>query len=225
MPIQAIGSTPSPLPTFRIDAAGSDAGKPVVKHGDKLLTVAIPEPGPIQEEIAARLEEIAAKSEAHKVRGDAIKNLMAAVAAVMKAMQLAHNQQLYDKNLNSEPKAPVLLDDSAAQAIRNFAQEQGYRTSFGSDDVAIVLDDQVYTFKPDGSVTKHEHGVPWSKEEQRQNLASLRYSIDEALSVTKGRSLEQLTTELDFFTAEYERVASEFASKYPDSGHLVDKSS
>ena len=68
----------------------------------------------------------------------------------------------------TEPVPAVKLNDDEVQAVIKALKETGSHPSFlSNEDNNFILGDQLYSFKPDGSVYRNENGVPTS-EEQRQ---------------------------------------------------------
>ena len=79
----------------------------------------------------------------------------------------SHQEQLAMLE-RTEPVPAVKLSDDEVKAVIKAIKETGRHPSFlSNEDNNFILGDQLYSFKPDGSVYRNENGVPTS-EEQRQ---------------------------------------------------------
>lgn len=96
----------------------------------------------------------------------------------------------YQKFVNTEPVAPVRLNEEQVSWITKELSKQGTTIRTGTETNIAYFEDQMFTFEPDGSVYVQDQGVPTSEEDRLLGVKRLQKLLSEIEENKQGKSLD-----------------------------------
>ncbi|MES0810364.1 hypothetical protein ABLO27_12850 [Roseibium sp. SCPC15] len=95
----------------------------------------------------------------------------------------------YTKIKDTEPVPAIELQGDELEAARKLVSTLDPSVKSEDGTVLYVVDGKNYTFKPDGSATVNDNGVPTSEDDKQRVLDTLQGSIDRLNELTGGSSI------------------------------------
>jgi hypothetical protein len=96
----------------------------------------------------------------------------------------------YQKFVNTEPVAPVRLNEEQVSWITKELSKQGTRINASTEEHFVYFEDQIYTFKPDGSAYVQDQGVPTSEEDRLSGVRRLQQLLSDIEENKQGKSID-----------------------------------
>jgi len=122
--------------------------------------------------------------------------------------QLRHNQDEYNRILNTKPVPRKELSGKEKDAALKLLENSGHPHPGANQTVGFAVDNIIYMFKGDGSVWTNDGNIPISEEAKQMSLGRLSSRISEG-----QRDMSNVILNRDALQAQYDTLKAKYTPR------------